>query len=83
MTTEAPEFTPGQEVTWTGTRGLFSRRVRIITPRRSWLQILGETPEDARLVYDIADPAIKGTVYGVPAEQLHAPERADTEGLNR
>lgn len=76
MTTEAPEFTPGQYVTWTGTADLFSRRVRIIAPRRSYLQIFGETPEDARLVYDIADPTIKGTVYGIPAGQLHA----DTEG---
>ena len=80
MTAEAPGFTPGQQVTWTGTEGLFSRRVRIIAPRRSYLAIFGETPEDARLVYDIADPAIKGTVYGIPAEQLHAIERAGTEG---
>ena len=75
-----PEFQAGQQVTWTGTEGLFSRRVRIIAPRRSYLAIFGETPEDAKVVYDIADAAIKGTVYGIPAEQLHAIERAGTEG---
>lgn len=71
MSTEAPEFTAGQEVTWTGTKGLFARRVRIVEARRSYLAIFGETPEDARVVYDIADPAIKGTVLGIPATQLH------------
>ena len=70
--TAAPEFTAGQEVTWTGTEGLFSHRVRIVEARRSYLKIFGETPEDARVVYDIADPTIKGTVYGIPAGQLHA-----------
>jgi len=74
MTATTPEFTPGQEVIWTGNKGLFARRVRIVAPRRSWLEILGETPEDARIVYDIADPVIKGTVYGIPAGQLHPAE---------
>jgi hypothetical protein len=72
-----PEFTAGQEVTWTGTKGMFSRRVRIVEARRSYLAILGETPEDSEVVYDIADPAIKGTVLGIPAGQLHP---ADPEG---
>lgn len=79
MSTEAPEFTPGQEVTWTGTANLFSHRVRIVEARRSYLAILGETPEDARVVYDIADPEIKGTVFGIPAGQLHPLEHADEE----
>jgi len=69
--TTTPGFTPGQEAIWTGTRGLFSRRVRIIAARASYLKVLGETPEDAVTVYDIADPTIKGTVYGIPAGQLH------------
>ena len=76
MTAAAPEFTPGQEVIWAGAKGLFSRRVRIVAPRRSWLEILGETPADAEVVYDIAVPAIKGTVYGIPASQLHPAEEA-------
>jgi hypothetical protein len=63
MTETAPEFTVGQEVTWTGTKGLFSRRVRIAEVRDSYLAIFGQTPEDAVTVYDIADPVIKGTVY--------------------
>ena len=66
------EFTAGQEVIWTGTRDLFARRVRIIAARRSWLEIFGETAEDAETVYDIASPGIKGTVYGIPAGQLHS-----------
>jgi len=41
MATTEPEFTPGQEVTWTGTEGLFSKRVRIVAPRRSFLAIFG------------------------------------------
>ena len=80
MTAAVPEFTAGQEVTWTGTKGLFSHRVRIVEGRRSYLAIFGETPEDARVVYDIDDPAIKGTVLGIPAGQLHAVEPAGTEG---
>jgi hypothetical protein len=68
----APEFTAGQEVIWTGTADLFSRRVRIVEVRASYLRVLGETPQDARVVYDIADPAIKGTVFGIPAGQLHS-----------
>lgn len=71
MTTTTPEFTAGQEVVWTGTRNLFARRVRITEVRASYLSVLGETPEDAVTVYDIADPVIKGTVYGIPAGQLH------------
>ena len=66
MATTEPEFTPGQEVTWTGTEGLFSKRVRIVAPRRSFLAIFGETPDDAVTVYDIAVPGI------IPAGQLHA-----------
>jgi hypothetical protein len=72
--TAASEFTAGQEVIWTGTADLFSRRVRIVEVRASYLAILGETPEDARVVYDIADPVIKGTVFGIPAGQLHPVE---------
>lgn len=68
----APEFTVGQEVIWTGSQNLFSRRVRITEVRYSYLQLFGETPLDARVVCDIADPVIKGTVYGIPTGQLHA-----------
>ena len=77
--TTTPEFTPGQQVTWTGTRGLFSRRVRIIEARASYLEIFGETPDDAVTVYDISDPTIKGTVFGIPGGQLHAVDGAEAD----
>jgi hypothetical protein len=67
-----PEFTAGQEAIWTGTEGLFTHRVRIAAVRQSYLMILGETPADARTVYDIADPVIKTTVLGIPADQLRS-----------
>jgi hypothetical protein len=74
MSTEAPGFTAGQEVTWTGTRGLFSRRVRIVEARRSYLKILGETPEDARVVYDIADIKTgKILLFAATADELAKP----------
>ena len=73
--TAAPEFTPGQEVVWTGTKGLFSRPVEIREVRVSYLAIFGETPADARTVCDIYDPSIGSTVLGIPAGQLHP--RAD------
>ena len=37
--TTTPGFTPGQEAIWTGTRGLFSRRVRIIAAVRSTISV--------------------------------------------
>jgi len=74
MTTATPEFTAGQEVIWTGTQNLFARRVRIAGVRFSYLQIFGETPADAKAVYDIADLVIETTGFGIPGEQLHAVE---------
>jgi hypothetical protein len=65
-------FTEGQEAIWTGLVRQFEHRVRIVAVRREYLVILGERPEDGRIVYDIADPAIKGTVFGIPGEQLEA-----------
>jgi len=71
--TPHPETTylPGQEVVWTGLSHQFERLVRIMEGRRSYLAIFGETPEDAEVVYDIADPVTGGTVFGIPAGQLH------------
>jgi hypothetical protein len=69
--TATPEFTAGQEVIWTGSHDLFAERVRIVEVRRSYLVIFGETPEDAKIVYDIADGGFRGTVLGIPADQLH------------
>jgi hypothetical protein len=68
---EKQEFTKGQRVTWVGTAGLFRRPVTIRAARRGYLAILGESPADARLVYDIHDATvIKGVVYSIPASQL-------------
>jgi|SRR5215469_17850852 len=67
------EFTKGQEVIWTGLSGKFARRVRIVDIRNSYLAIFGQRPEDGETVYDISDPIIKGTVYGIPADQLSSP----------
>jgi hypothetical protein len=66
------QFAEGQEAIWTGTARLFERRVRIVAVRRDYLVTLGERPEDGKTVYDIADPVIGGTVYGIPGEQLEA-----------
>ena len=79
MAAAAPEFAVGQEVIWTGTEGLFAHRVRIAEVRRSYLVIFGETPADAKTVYDIADPVIKTTVLGIPGGQLHAAETAEVK----
>ena len=79
MTTATPEFTAGQEVIWTGTRNLFAHRVRIAEVRFSYLQIFGETPADAKTVYDIADPVIEATMLGIPGEQLHAVDHAEAD----
>ena len=66
-----PQFTPGDKAVWTGTKGLFERPVTIQEVRRSYLAILGETPDDAEIVYDIHDAEIvKGVILGIPAEQL-------------
>lgn len=66
-----PQFTAGDKAVWTGTKGLFERPVTIREVRRSYLAILGETPGDARVVYDIHDAdVIKGVILGIPAEQL-------------
>jgi hypothetical protein len=69
--TAASGFTPGQEVIWTGSRDLFAHRATIVRARRSWLMIFGETPADARTVYDVADSVSGVTVLGIPAGQLH------------
>ena len=66
-----PVFQAGQRVHWTGTAGKFDREVTIVAVRRSYLAIFGEKPEDARTVYDIEDPVIGGTVFAIPAGQLH------------
>ena len=70
--TTAPGFTPGQEVIWTGTHNLFAHHAKIVEVRGSWLMIFGETPADARTVYDIADSVTGVTVLGIPADQLRA-----------
>jgi|SRR6185437_3202417 len=70
-----PKFTQGQQVIWTGMAGKFARTVRITEVRMSYLVILGETPEDARPVYDIADPFIKATVLSIPEDQLSDPDQ--------
>jgi hypothetical protein len=63
-------YIPGDEVIWTGLSHRFKRPVRIVETRWSYLTIFGETIADARLAYDIHDPVIGGTVYGIPADQL-------------
>jgi hypothetical protein len=72
--TTTSEFTDGQEVIWTGSADLFAHRARIVRGRQSWLMIFGETPEDARTVYDIADSVTGVTVLGIPAGQLRRAE---------
>lgn len=64
------QFTEGQEALWVGLAAEFEHRVRITAVRRAYLTILGERPEDGETVYDLADPAIKGTVFSIPGDQL-------------
>lgn len=61
----------GDQVIWTGAAGLFSHPVTIVAVRNVYLTIFGEGPGDGVTVYDIADPGIRGTVLGIPGEQLH------------
>lgn len=69
-----PEFSPGDKAIWTGSAGLFERPVTISEVRYSYLAIFGETPDDARIVYDIHDAdVVKGVILGIPAGQLKAP----------
>jgi hypothetical protein len=64
-------FAEGQRAIWVGTSGQFRREVQIIAVRRFYLTILGESPSDGQIVYDIHDPVvIKGIVYGIPGDQL-------------
>lgn len=66
-----PQFAPGDKAIWTGLKGLFERPVTIREVRRSYLSILGETPDDAEVVYDIYDASlVKGVIFGIPAGQL-------------
>jgi hypothetical protein len=65
-------FAEGQEVIWTGLSRLFEHRVRIAAVRRAYRVSAGERPEGGTIVYDIADPTIKGTVYAIPGDQLVA-----------
>ena len=65
-------FAVGDRATWHGLRGLFSHSVTIVRARKSYLVILGQTPEDAPTVYDIYDTVTRLTVLGIPAEQLQA-----------
>lgn len=65
-------YSPGDRAIWTGLDGRFRQPCRIIAARMSYLAVLGETPEDGIPVYDIdASPRIKGTLYSIPAGQLH------------
>lgn len=69
--TTVPAFQAGDKAIWTGLKGLFERPVTIREVRRSYLAIFGETPEDARTVYDIYDATVvKGVILGIPAGQL-------------
>jgi hypothetical protein len=73
MTEPTETFKAGQRVRWTGRSGLFDKPVVIVRGYNAYLTILGQSPADGRQVYDVRDPAI-GTIFGIPAGQLHAEE---------
>jgi hypothetical protein len=73
MTELTETFKAGQQVRWTGLSGRFDKPVVIVRGYVSYLTIFGESPADGRQVYDIRDPQI-GTVFAIPAGQLHAEE---------